>query len=97
MLSLQKCRELLGPSEHLSDSELSQLVNSFYILAEVAVRMHADAVRASSRSSQAGGEDADVEERAAIMEFDGKMPRLVAEGLAGLAAPRKRTRRRAVN
>ena len=95
MLSLQRCRELLGPSAELSDSELSALVHSLYVLAETAVRLHADARRRPApRSARAPEEQADVDERAAIMEFEGGLARADAERLADLkvSATRRRTR-----
>ena len=82
MLSLQKCRELLGPSAHLSDSELSALVNSLYVLAETAVRLHACAGREPGGRPLSADDQAEVDERAAIMEFDGQMSRADADRLA---------------
>jgi hypothetical protein len=90
MLSLQKCRELLGPSANLSDSELSALVNSLYVLAEAAVRLHARARRKHDGRPLGADELPDVDERAAIMEFDGQMSRADAERLARGSVTRDR-------
>lgn len=65
---LQKCRELLGPSAELSNSELSELVNSLYVFAETAVRLHADQRCRSDERPLPPDDQAEVDERAAIRE-----------------------------
>lgn len=45
MLSLERCRELLGPEVQLSDEELARLVEQMRALAGVTVSMFLDSKR----------------------------------------------------
>ena len=86
MLSLSRCREVLGSeSARLSDAQVTRLRDQLYGLAETAVQL--SQVRpaidfASVATSLTAEVRADVEERAAISEFDGKLSRDQAERLA---------------
>lgn len=96
MLSVERCREVLGPGCGLSDAELARLRDELYALSTVAVEVARDGARASQRLEVrrrvAGLDDvlvklpeaerADVIERASIIEFDGGRPRDEAERLA---------------
>lgn len=84
MVSLQRCRELLtGDARAISDDKLEALRAQFYAVAQVGVRaairerQFAQAIAVLSEE-----ERADVEERAAILEFDGRLSRDQAERLA---------------
>ena len=84
MLSLQQCRELLGSDAKLNDAELEALRNHFYALAKIAVAMHASTVATWERLDES--ERYTVGERAAILEFEGKLPRVAAEHTAMVLA-----------
>lgn len=94
MLSLQKCRSLLGPNCELTDSQIEQIRQELYALAHVAL----DAFRAEKEKDQLSGiplsDREEAEERAAIFEFDAGLQREAAERktLDSLNR-RKRTRR----
>ena len=86
MLSLARCRNLLGTTAHqLSDADVQALCEQMYALANVAVTQYTltaevrrdacDSVRHLATSDEL----IDVEERAAIAEFDGGLKRDVAE------------------
>jgi hypothetical protein len=84
VVSLQRCRELLaGEAEALSDREIEALREQLCVLARTCrpAKAELDGFR---RALAALGEEerADVEERAAILEFDGKLSRDQAERLA---------------
>ena len=112
MLSVEKCREILGCDSPESDADLELLRNQLYGVARVAVETcprqrlgngppHAPdaarqaiegAARVEAPSKPTGFPDAlamlpaddryDVEERTAIMEFDGGLDRDAAERAA---------------
>jgi hypothetical protein len=83
MLSLDQCRALLDVQE-ISDDQLRALCDQLYALARVAiVASVADSGQFGRLVEQVSDpERADIEERAAILEFDAKMPRPQAERLA---------------
>jgi hypothetical protein len=80
VLSIGECRRLIGPECTLDDDTVLALRDQLYALAFVA--------RATHRSYEARidslpeADRLEVEERAAIFEFDAKMPRSQAERLA---------------
>ena len=91
MLSLTNCREILGAdSANISDAEMEALRDQLYYLATVTINtLQAD--RGSSNAfsnlrlslNQCLAERCiEVEERAAVMEFDGKLSRDEAERTA---------------
>lgn len=91
MLSLQKCRSLLGADCKLTDAELEQLQRELYAVADVSI----GALCAQKRSCSGNGsksqvvsgclggipeeERETVEERAAILEFEGGLKKPEAE------------------
>jgi len=86
VLSLSKCREILGgESARLSDEQVTRLRDQLYALAETAVQLaHITppvdfTLAAASLTTEVR---ADVEERAAILEFDGRLSRDQAERFA---------------
>ena len=84
MLSLQRCRDLLtGDARAISDDELEATRTQFYTLARTGVRAAIRERRfAQAIAALPEEERADVEERAAILEFDGGLSRDQAERLA---------------
>lgn len=85
-ISLASCRRLIGAlaSGH-SDAELEKLRDELYTVARVALEVHpmgGPRRFASAFSSLAEDQRFDVEERAAILEFDGRLTRDQAERLA---------------
>lgn len=83
MLSVSRCRELLGPEVGpISDAELAELRNQLTDFAGVLIGItEQDRVQPASRLSELLE---DLDERAAIMEFDGGAKRSVAERMARL-------------
>ncbi len=95
-LSLERCRALLGPGPALSDAELERLRDDLILVASVIndgfVKSRNGGVAPGVSTPQT---DVDAQERAAIMEYDGKMSRTEAERASGLlpyAPERTRTR-----
>lgn len=94
MLSVKRCRELLGfESGCLSDREIETLREQLYNLASLSVTRFVETQRHSklqsnvldfktALSSFIDGEIDCIEERAAIIEFDGKLPRDESERAA---------------
>jgi hypothetical protein len=91
VLSIQKCRFLLGADCKLTDSQIEQLRREIYAFADIAVETFcaqktADSGRGAKLESNSGcisavpGPERDkVEERAAILEYDGNLRRPEAE------------------
>jgi hypothetical protein len=84
MLSLQKCRLLLGPNCELTDSQIDQIRQELYALAHIAL----DAFRDCNQPAQddksplphvSVKDREESEERAAIFEFDAGLQRETAE------------------
>ena len=80
MLSLERCRKVLGSGTKLSDEDLATLRDQLYCFATLALE-----VRDSQKKSVLEGPDLEsldreaLEERAAIIEFDGNLSRDDAE------------------
>jgi hypothetical protein len=95
-LSLEACREILGDAaSSLPDMDLERLRDQMYALASAAIHAFKNVGHDSFGSvatELATSERVDVEERAAILEFDGKLSRNAAERLA-LAEQFRRTPR----
>lgn len=89
MLPLSKQRALLGSSARLSDDELTRLSGSLYELARCVVAGLGDLGAPRSNGPQLRlvelappDRREELEERAAIREFDGGLPRTEAERAA---------------
>ena len=90
MLSLENCRSLLGDdSERLEQSDLELLREQFYCLARLSLEMFSNvgnqgpssAFQHALTSFEQSDRDS-IEERAAVIEFDGKVARETAERIA---------------
>jgi hypothetical protein len=85
-ISLTMARQLLGSSCDLSDVQIEQLRSGMYAIAESVVDAFARDYagdRAQTALAKVPCSDRDsVEERAAILEFDAKLPRDTATRLA---------------
>lgn len=86
MLSLERCRKLLGQENSLPDESLVTLRDQLYCLAELVLDLRDNGQKLSDSANGAfaqiasSQEDPDaLMERAAIMEFDGKVSRDEAE------------------
>jgi hypothetical protein len=84
MLSLKDCRDLLGAKESLSDEEVVRLRDQLYVLANVLLDDWTISSENHERVKMAltEVEQIDFEERAAIRQFDGRLPRILAEQAA---------------
>src|SRR5262245_5078699 len=89
MLATSRVRELLGATaKDLSDAELTELARGMYVLARHALGEYRRGHRipASQEASALAAvpelEREAIEERAAVLEFDAKMPRDTATRLA---------------
>lgn len=82
MLSLERCRKVLGSSNKLSDEDLAMLRDQFYCLASLTLEER-DRQKKSLLCLNDGLIDRDaLEERAAIIEFEGNLSREEAESNA---------------
>jgi hypothetical protein len=93
MLSLERCREILGSDCPKSDAELEKLRDQLYGLARVAVEALPNKPRKNTLPREPEcfadallflpeNERYELEERAGIMEFDGGLDRSAAEQAA---------------
>lgn len=107
MLSIKRCRELIGANEEIADQEIERLRDQLYglaavvtdkLLAESDTRQKNNHVAAQRGHSYeyiialnmlTEDEQDDVDERAAIIEFEGNADRDTAERQAILAAFRR--------
>ena len=91
MLSLARCKELLG-SIQVSDCQLEQLRGQFYALAQAAIASNLENQLPihGALAEGSNGEPEEVQERAAILEYDAKLPRALAEYQALAMARRHR-------
>jgi hypothetical protein len=83
LLSLPACRRLLGPVGHsLSDAEVVRLRDQLYALAQSAIAAFAqdacDEPEATVLGCLPPAVREEVEERAAILQFDAHLPRSLA-------------------
>ncbi len=77
MLSISQCRKHLKKGSNVSDVELEQLRNHLYQLADIAINAF---VRGKDNKEEKKIMLTDIQaERAAIMEFDGKIDKDTAE------------------
>jgi hypothetical protein len=85
MISLERCRKVLGPKNRLSDENLATLREQLYCFAELALNVRDRQKTTDSEPcalEQAAKSPEDLEalrERAAIIEFDGNFSRDDAE------------------
>jgi hypothetical protein len=86
MLSLERCRKLLGPNKNVPDEKLVTLRDQLYCLAELMLDLRDSgqkvdlSVNGAFEQIAVSNEDPNVlKERAAIIEFDGKVSRDEAE------------------
>lgn len=92
VLSVQRCRDILGPTLAKSDAEIEQLRDELYAIAGTWIDGGAKAFSlplAENVASLSEEDRAEVEERAAIMEIDGGLTRSEAERVALAAFIRK--------
>ena len=80
MLSLERCRKVLGSDTKLSDEDLATLRDQLYCFAALALEVRDTQKKSVLERPDLDSLDRDaLEERAAIIEFDGKMSRDEAE------------------
>jgi len=95
-LGIRACRQLLGAAAAgMSDGAIEQLRDQLYVVAELVIACGPQRRYASTALTNDHKDELD--ERAAIMEFDGNMNRTTAERAAThlvLANSRGRSRRR---
>ena len=97
MLSLQHCRKLVSPECDVSDEELAAVREELYCVASLAIDMWQKGVKSSPKPVRtnktrngfgkalrllADDTRAEIEERAAIAEYDGNLARDEAERAA---------------
>ena len=94
MLSLDRCRTLLGPDCTLSDAQIERLRDQMRVMAEITMNVMTttDTTTPFLEASRHFPDGDDVVERAAILEFDVGIPRGRAEKTA-IRQAIKRTRR----
>jgi hypothetical protein len=84
-LSLAECRGLLGRDDRsLTDEQLRRLRDRFYDLAALVITAYQSEIATgiATLASLSESNRIDVEERAAIMQFDGNLTREQSEKLA---------------
>ncbi len=80
MLSLERCRKVLGSDTKLSDEDLATLRDQFYCLASLALERRDQQKKSALERTDRVLVDRDaLEERAAIIEFEGNVSRSEAE------------------
>ena len=86
MLSLERCRKLLGPENSGPDEKLVTLRDQLYCLAELMLdlrdssqKVHLSVNGAFEQIADSNEDPNALKERAAIIEFDGKVSRDEAE------------------
>jgi len=79
-MTVDTCRRLLGPAAHgVPDSQLEELLDGFTELAQFVVDTFVDGEPARTPGRGIAEDDVvQVQERAAILEFDAGLPREVA-------------------
>ena len=84
MLSLDRCRSLLGPDCTLSDAQIERVRDQFRVMAEIAMNVMTatDTTTLFHQAARHFPDSEEVVERAAILEFDARMPRGRAEKAA---------------
>jgi hypothetical protein len=87
-LGIVECRRLIGRGCQLDDDAVLALRDQLYTLARVAVSEHLSAIAAWNGLDES--ERIDAEEHAAILHFEGRVPRAEADRLALTHARRHR-------
>lgn len=89
-IGLDECRRLLGEGCRLSDEQLLKVRDQLYEVARVVAAAFVDDAAYSGGAVRPpdAADLEEIDERAAIMEFDGKLPRQAAERLARLQSKR---------
>lgn len=89
MLSLRRCREILGPACCATDSQLELLRDQLMAIADIALVMGRERLGSEAASafdeklkSVPAEQREEIAERAAIIEIDGGLPRVEAEEAA---------------
>lgn len=88
MISLERCRKVLGPNNRLSDESLATVREQLYCFAELSLNIwdYRKGTESDSLSLRQFCDSEErleeLEERAAIMEFEGNQTRDEAERLA---------------
>ena len=85
MFSIQRCREILGTDAPKSDAEIEKVRDQLYAIADVWLARGAEVPptpAAALFASLSEDDRFEVEERAALMEFDGRLLRDHAERVA---------------
>lgn len=89
MLSLRRCREILGSSCSATDSQLESLRDQLMAIADIALELGRERLMVGVASAfherlklVPGEEREEIAERAAIMEIDGGLQRAEAEEAA---------------
>ena len=81
MISLERCRKILGSSNKITDDDLATLRDQFYCLASLALEERDRQKKFLKVNGGVIDRDA-LEERAAIIEFEGNLSREEAEDYA---------------
>jgi hypothetical protein len=80
MLSLERCRKVLGSDTKLSDEDLATLRDQLYCLASLTLELRDHQKKSTLKKPDGDLIDRDaLEERAAIIEFEGNVSRDEAE------------------
>ena len=80
MISLERCRKVLGSGTKLSDEDLATLRDQLYCFAALALEVRDSPKKSLLERPDLESIDRDaLEERAAIIEFEGKLSRYEAE------------------
>ena len=80
MLSLERCRKIIGSGNRLSDEDLASLRDQLYCFAALALEVRDSQKKSVWERPDLESLDRDaLEERAAIIEFEGKLSRDEAE------------------
>jgi hypothetical protein len=83
-LSIDSCQRLLGPiGRQMADGELERLRDELYALARVTLTAYAQSSPDARRAQAVTADDRfSLDERAAILQFDGKLSRDTSDRLA---------------
>ena len=98
MLSFDVCRSILSAETAISDADLQHLLEELYAIARIVTKTRGGRVMTANFNEEIGAmsetERQDTIERAAILEFDARLPRLNAEQQALRMSARQDVRTR---